>query len=91
MSMKSEQKRAAIQHAYAMVLDGQATCDNVAFEAALMVYQRLNPDVSGDRARDDVSQIIADSVYRATVDIIHEAGGLEAIHARTEALGPEQG
>jgi len=89
MSDDENRARTAVQKAYNAVLHGEPVCDNVAFEAAMMVYRRLYPDVAEARARDDVSQIIADGVSSSVLGWVEESGGLEALHAPSVAFLPE--
>jgi hypothetical protein len=82
MSKECQRTREAVQKAYSRVLGGEAACDNVAFEAAVMVYRRLHPDVPEPEARDIASQFIADAAYRTALEWIEEAGGPDAIQAQ---------
>jgi len=86
MSDVENRTHAAVQKAYNAVLHGEPACDNVAFEAAMTVYRRLYPDVEEAKARDDVSQIIADGVSSTVLTWVEESGGLEALHAQSAAF-----
>ena len=54
--------RTAIQQAYESVQNMEPGSDAIAFEAAVMVYRRLAPDVDEADARDRVAAVIAEGV-----------------------------
>jgi hypothetical protein len=54
--------RTAIQNAYESVLNMEPGSDSIAFEAAVMIYRRLAPEVEEADARDRVASVIAEGV-----------------------------
>lgn len=63
-----EHIRFAVTRAYNTVLADEPATDTVAFEAAVMVYRRLDPDVSEQEARDRIADIIAESISRRAME-----------------------
>jgi len=59
--------RAAIQRAYESVLNMETGSDSIAFEAAVMVYRRLAPEVPEAEARDHVAGVIAEGVSKVAL------------------------
>lgn len=66
--------RTAIQHAYESVLNMEPGSDAIAFEAAVMIYRRLAPDVDEADARDRVAGVIAEGVSATVMGWTRQGG-----------------
>lgn len=69
--------RKAIQHAYESVLNMEPGSDNIAFEAAVMIFRRLSPEVAEADARDRVASVIAEGVSHTVMSWTRQACGAD--------------